>query len=211
MFKYYNYKLIESNRSYSTEKIQKLLGIHPQTIREWINQGRLECISKKPISIYGAVLKAFIKNRNKNHKKTLNFNEMKCFKCGNRSAPKDNHISIYHNKNGSIRAVATCTNCNNEFSKLYKKNAIDELQRAFFIKPTESTLCNTLSISTKTNIESQNEIALNEPNLSHESGAINSHSAIENKVSCKANIKTSKTSSKTHTQAQQTLFDFTYD
>lgn len=36
MFRYYNHRLIISNRSYSTEKIQKLLGIHEQTIREWL-------------------------------------------------------------------------------------------------------------------------------------------------------------------------------
>jgi len=34
MFKYYNYKLIESNRSYSTEKINKLIGIHRQEIKK---------------------------------------------------------------------------------------------------------------------------------------------------------------------------------
>ncbi len=208
MFKYYNYKLIESNRSYSTEKIQKLLGIHPQTIREWINQDELECISKKPISIYGAVLKEFIKNRNESHKKTLNFNEMKCFKCDNRSTPKDNYVSVYHNKNGSIRAVGICPNCNNEFSKLYKKNAIDELQKAFFIKPTESTLYNTSPISPKTHIESQNETRLNESSLNHENDTINPQTVIENNVSCKTHIKTHKTSSKAHIPEQQTLFDF---
>ena len=102
MFKYYNYKLIESNRSYSTEKIKKLIGIHEQTIREWVNQNNLECVSRKPILIYGAVLKEFIKNRNENHKKTLSFNEFKCLKCKAISIPQDNQISIYHNKNGSI-------------------------------------------------------------------------------------------------------------
>jgi hypothetical protein len=211
MFKYYNYKLIESNRSHSTEKIQKLLGIHPQTIREWINRDGLECISKKPISIYGAVLKEFIKNRNEIHKKTLSFNEMKCFKCDNRSIPKDNHISIYHNKNGSIRVVGICPNCKNEFSKLYKKNAIDELQKAFFIKPTESTLYNTSHISIKTHIESQNERTLNESSLNSDNNTINPQTIIANNVSCKTHIKTPKTSTKTHITQQQTLFDFDYD
>jgi hypothetical protein len=147
--------LIESNRSYSTQKIKKLIGIHEQTIREWILINNLECVSKKPILIYGAVLKEFIKNRNESHKKTLNFNEFKCLKCKVISIPKNNQISLYNNKNGSIRVTGTCQNCNNEFSKLFKKDSTEQLKNSFFIKPIESTLYNTSHISFKTNIEMQ--------------------------------------------------------
>ncbi len=207
MFRYYNYTLIESNRSYSTEKIQKLLKIHPQTIRGWVKEEGLQCVSKKPMLIYGAILKAFIKTRNEKHKKTLDFKEMKCLKCRNISVPKDNQISIYNNQNGSIRAVGVCSNCDNEFSKLYKKNSTYELKNAFFIKPTESTLYNTSPISNKTHLISQKETILNE-SYSHQE---NNNLQAKEIISSKTNIKEIKTSSKTHIKTQQTLFDFDYD
>lgn len=164
MFKYYNYKLIESNRSYSTEKIKKLIGIHEQTIREWINRNNLECVSKKPILIYGAILKEFIKNRNESHKKTLEFNQMKCLKCKAISIPKNNEVLLYNNKNGSIRTVAIHSCCEGvELSKLYKKIDTEKLKQVFFIKPTEPTLCNSLCISSKTNINETQETNLCEP------------------------------------------------
>lgn len=208
MFKYYNYKLIESNRSYSTEKIKKLIGIHEQTIREWIKECNLECVSKKPILIYGAVLKEFIKNRNENHKKTLNFNEFKCLKCKAILIPQGNQISIYNNKNGSIRATGICQNCNNEFSKLFKKDSIEQLKNSFFIKPTESTLIyNTSPINSNTHIESQKEIALNESKIEEQKEIIK---AQEN-ISFKTHIKELKTSSKTNIGIQKSLFDFDYE
>lgn len=207
MFKYYNYKLIESNRSYSSEKIKKLLGIREQTIREWINQGKLECVSKKPILIYGAILKEFIKSRNESHKKTLEFNQMKCLKCKAISIPKDNQISIYNNKNGSIRATGICQNCNNEFSKLFKKNSIEKLKNSFFIQSTESTLYNTSPINSKTNIESQKEVVLNESKIEEK----NKQLEIQDNINIKTHIKEVKISSKTNTEIQKGLFDFDYE
>ena len=189
MFKYYNANLIISNRSYSTEKIEKLLKIHPQTVRGWIKEGNLQAISNKPISIYGAVLKEFIKNRNESHKKTLEFNQMKCLKCKAISTPKNNEVLIYNNKNGSIRAVAIYPCCKRiELSKLYKKIDIEKLKQVFFIKPTEPTLCNSLCISSKTNINETQETNLCEP---------------KNKES----QKSKKLSSKTHIEIQKGLFD----
>ena len=207
MFKYYKSNLIISNRSYSTEKIERLLKIHPQTIREWINQNNLECVSRKPILIYGAILKEFIKNRNERHKKTLSFNEFKCLKCKAISIPKGNQISIYHNKNGSIRATGVCQNCNNEFSKLFKKNSIEQLKNSFFIKPTESTLYNTSHINSKTNLISQKEIASNESKIEEQKEEIKA----EENISFNTHIKESKTNSKTNIEIQKGLFDFDYE
>ncbi len=212
MFKYYNYTLIESNRSYSTEKIQTLLKIHPQTIREWINHNKLDCVSKKPILIHGTVLKEFIKNRNEKHKKILNFNEMKCLKCKSISIPKDKYVSIYYNKNGSIRAVGICSNCNNEFSKLYKKNVIEELKNSFFVKPTESTLYNTPHTSSKTNVNNQKEISLNEPDIEKQNEQINKEGdqemTKEVPINIKTHLKQQKISSKTNIRQENKSFDF---
>jgi hypothetical protein len=129
---------------------------------------------------------------------------MKCLKCKAISTPKNNEVLIYNNKNGSIRAVAIYPCCERvELSKLYKKIDIEKLKQVFFIKPTEPTLCNSLCISSKTNINETQETNLCEPK--------NKESQKSKKLSSKTHIKEIKTNSKTNTGIQRCLFDFDYE
>lgn len=131
---------------------------------------------------------------------------MKCFKCKAISIPQDNQISIYQNKNGSIRATGICQNCDNEFSKLFKKDSTPQLKNSFFIKPTESTLCNTSPINCDTHIESKKEIASNESKIAEQKETINT----QENINSKTHIKDLKTNSKTNIK-QPSLFDFDYE
>src|SRR5580704_7607235 len=106
MFKYYNPQLVKKYRSYTAEEICKLFEnkkLHIQTIRDWVKSGDLEVILKKPITIYGEVLRAFLEKRNVNHKRHLAFHQLKCVKCQEIISPHENAISIYKNQNGSIK------------------------------------------------------------------------------------------------------------
>lgn len=116
MFKYYNPRLVKKYRSYTTEEICKLFEnkkLHVQTIRDWVRSGDLEVVTKKPITVYGEILQAFLEKRNASHKKQLAFDQFKCLKCHEIISPHENAISMYKNKNGSIKASAICPLCNN--------------------------------------------------------------------------------------------------
>lgn len=158
MFKYYNHRLVKQYRSYTVEQICNLFKVkklHPQTVREWVKSGELEAISKKPISIYGEVLKDFLEKRNANNKRTLEFNQFKCLKCREVISPKDNTISIYKNKNGSLKAVATCPSCDSETMRFYKGKDHKKLEETFAIKQADvTTLYNQLPSTSKTNLDS---------------------------------------------------------
>lgn len=67
-------------------------------------------------------------------------------------------------------------------------------------------LYNTLSISTKAHLESQNEIVLNDVKFNQE----DNQQKVRKSISIKTHINESKINSKTHVK-QQTLFDFDYD
>ncbi|MFA5880165.1 MAG: helix-turn-helix domain-containing protein [Candidatus Margulisiibacteriota bacterium] len=168
MFKYYNPNLIKSYLSYSVEQICKIYAnkrLHPQTIRQWVKSGKLESVSKKPILIHGTVFKEFIKTRNDNHKKQLNFNQFKCIKCKEINIPKDNKISIYRNKNGSLRAVGICPSCKHQNMRFYKKIDEQKLRGTFDIKTSDMLrLCNSSCSTSKTNPNNDNKPCLNEPN-----------------------------------------------
>ena len=157
MFKYYNHRIVKQYRSYTVEQVCNLFKdkkLHPQTIREWVKSGELEAIAKKPISIYGEVLKDFLEKRNAAHKKHLDFNQFKCVKCQEVVFPKNNTISLYINNNGSIKAVAICPSCNHETIRFYKKNEHVKLEETFIIKEAEATtLYNLLPCASKTNLD----------------------------------------------------------
>lgn len=66
-------------------------------------------------------------------KKQLEFNQFKCLKCQEIILPYNNAISIYRNKNGSIRAAAICPLCSNKVWRFYKKVEYNRLANSFII------------------------------------------------------------------------------
>ncbi len=167
MFKYYNPRHVKQYRSYTVEQICNLFKakkLHPQTVRDWVKFGGLEAITKKPISIYGEVLKDFLEKRNAEHKKCLEFCQFKCVKCQEIISPKDNTVALYTNKNGSIKAVAVCPLGNHGAMRFYKKKDQLKLEETFVIKKTEvTTLYNPLPSTSKTNFDSIANDAQSEP------------------------------------------------
>ena len=166
MFKYYNPNLIVSCKSYTIEQICKLYAakkLHPQTIRQWVKSGELEAVANRPILIYGEMLKSFIEDRNKAHKRTLEFNQFKCVKCREIAPPKGNAISVYQNKNGSLKAVGACPACNHQNFRFYKKMERSNLEKTFvFNTPHMTTICDGLVSSTKTHLNHNDKAPSNE-------------------------------------------------
>ena len=167
MFKYYNPNIIASYKSYTVDQICKIYvdkKLHPQTIRQWVKSGELEAVSNRPILIYGEVLKSFIEARNKAHKRTLEFNQFKCVKCREIAVPKANVISVYQNKNGSLKAVGICPACNYQNFRFYKKTDRAHLEKTFiFNTPHMTTICDGLVSSTKTHLDSNDKTPSSEP------------------------------------------------
>ena len=125
----------------------------------------MEVISKKPIIIYGAVIKSFLEHRNKANKRTLDFDQIKCVRCKQISHPKNKEITLYQNKNGSWNAVCICQSCDQETWRFYKKIERQQLEETFIIKKPElMTLCNKSDTASKTHLKEPQKIVSSEPN-----------------------------------------------
>ncbi len=168
MFKYYNSNLVTKNRSYTIEQLCSIYQdkkLHPQTIRDWVKCEGLAVISNRPIIIHGAVFKDFLKKRNDNHRKPLSFEKFKCLTCKTHFVPEDKEISLYNNKNGSFAAKGKCPDCTRINNKFYKKEDEQKLRSIFFLKkPDVMTLGNSLSPSSKTNLNENKKSNLDESN-----------------------------------------------
>lgn len=139
MFKKYDYRLIHSYKSYTIKEICRLYKdqkLHDKTVRAWIKTCDLDAIvDGNKLLIYGAVLKKFLKNRNKGHKRQLGINEFFCFKCKSINPPLENTIiSIKIQNNGSFQAYGLCPNCAFEMKRLYKHAECNKIMDCFSLE-----------------------------------------------------------------------------
>ena len=55
-----NPRLVKIHRNYTVEDVANLLGVHKNTVREWIKQGLPKIDDKRPMLILGCDLFAFL-------------------------------------------------------------------------------------------------------------------------------------------------------
>lgn len=72
---------IKMHRSYTVIDISETLGIHPKTVRNWIRVGLPVIDERRPLLIYGADLKIYLKQKRRSYMHQCELQEIYCFKC----------------------------------------------------------------------------------------------------------------------------------
>jgi hypothetical protein len=80
-----NYRHVKVHRNYTVEEIASLLGVHKNTVREWIKAGLPILDDKRPRLILGQELAVFLQARRMKNKQTCQPGELYCVRC---RAPK---------------------------------------------------------------------------------------------------------------------------
>jgi hypothetical protein len=194
MHKKYDHRLVVSYRSYKVRDICRLFiakKLHEQTVRGWVNDGKLKAIwHGKTIFIYGAVLKKFLLDNN-NQKRTLEFNQFRCFKCQKISTLLNNTITkLTTSRGGCILAVAVCGNCNNPMRRLYKADKQQQILESFIVQHNELVqISDSLCSPHNTNIKAVPKPAISEPlkNTQHDKAIITRSSTSKANINRKIN------------------------
>ncbi len=76
---------IKIHRSYTVEDAAKILGVHKNSVRQWIKQGLPIIDERRPTLLLGMDIRTFLDNRKAKRKHRLLAGEFYCFKC---RAPK---------------------------------------------------------------------------------------------------------------------------
>lgn len=118
----HNLRKIVSKRSYTTEEIAELLGVHTQTIRAWRKEGLhpIEA-NTSPFLFLGQVVKDFLANEFAKQKTKLQSNECYCLSCRKAVVPVnpqiiDRHVKLGNGKD-SASLKGTCPICHHILSK----------------------------------------------------------------------------------------------
>jgi hypothetical protein len=74
-------RFVKLHRSYSIVEAARLLGVHKNTIVNWLNRGLKPIDRFRPILIQGSELHRFLQERRKKRKSPCSSDEIWCFKC----------------------------------------------------------------------------------------------------------------------------------
>jgi hypothetical protein len=93
------------------EEAADLLGVHKNTVREWIKKGLPLCDGKRPALILGRVLAEFLKAQKSKNKRTCQSGEMYCLRCREPRKPVPDLLEYRAttDKVGNLKAF--CSHC----------------------------------------------------------------------------------------------------
>jgi excisionase family DNA binding protein len=104
--------LAKMHRSYTTEEVARLFGLHRNTVRAWLKGGGLAAIDgRRPVLIQGKTLKAFLEARKAAAKRPCPPGTLYCFKCREARAPALGMADFIAREAGAGNLRALCGAC----------------------------------------------------------------------------------------------------
>lgn len=162
LFSYKSYKISDACRIYKDQKL------HPQTVRDWIKEGKLKAFFYEgDFYIYGAVLKEFFTNRNQQNKEEGKLGEenFRCGKCKTKQPPLNHVITkLTFGRNNCLLAFGICVKCAHEIHRNFKREKLAEIHEIFQVQLDEvSSLCNSSNSTNETDINLSQKVGVSQP------------------------------------------------
>ena len=106
-----NHRLVKIHRSYTVEEVSTLLGVHRNTVREWIKRGLAMCDHRRPRLILGHELVRFLQGRRLKNKRTCKPGELYCVRCREPRFPAGDMVDYEPATDGLGNLVGICPIC----------------------------------------------------------------------------------------------------
>ena len=87
-----NHKKAKLHRSYTTEEIASLFGVHKNTVRNWVKSGLPSIDNRRPSLVLGSELHSFLKTRRSTAKRPCGAGQMFCLRCRAPRAPSERRV-----------------------------------------------------------------------------------------------------------------------
>ena len=106
-----DYRRLKIHRNYTVEEITRVLGVHRNTVREWVRQGLTTVDGDRPMLILGSELIAFEKRRRTRNRRTCAPGEFYCLRCRELRSALDGRARYQALTTTQGNLVATCSRC----------------------------------------------------------------------------------------------------
>lgn len=107
-----NHRLIKIHRNYTVEEVASVLGVHKNTVREWIRQGLPTTDDRRrPMLILGSDLVSFLKTRRARNKRPCRPGELYCVRCRTPKSPAENMADYETVTETAGKLIAICPDC----------------------------------------------------------------------------------------------------
>lgn len=88
--RYLSPRRIKIHRNYTVEEVAASLGVHKNTVRNWLSSGLEAIDSSRPTLIHGRILAAFLQHRRQANKRRCEAGEIYCVRCRKPVTPAGN-------------------------------------------------------------------------------------------------------------------------
>jgi DNA-binding XRE family transcriptional regulator len=106
-----NHRHVKIHRSYTMEEGANVLGVHKNTIFQWIKAGLPTCDDKRPKLILGRELIAFLQVRRTKNKRTCRPGEIYCVRCRAPRSPAGDMADYEPITETFGNIIAICSDC----------------------------------------------------------------------------------------------------
>lgn len=130
-----NPRLVKIHRSYEVGEAAALLGVHKNTVREWIKGGLPVVDDRRPVLILGSELRSFLQERRSRNKRSCKPGEFYCLKCRAPRWPAGNMADFQPDTEKVGSLVALCCECE---TVMYRR--ISTAKLSMFTRQIEVTL-----------------------------------------------------------------------
>jgi hypothetical protein len=103
--------LVKIHRSYSIDDAARTLGVHKNTVANWLKNGLSPIDDQRPTLIQGRVLRAFVRERRDRQKKCCTVGELYCLKCRGPKPPLDGKAIYVPFTNSGGNLQGRCSDC----------------------------------------------------------------------------------------------------
>lgn len=135
--KIFNTRIVKFKKSYSTQEIADLFGVHVSTVHSWYRSGLKKIDNKRPALVFGLDIIAFLNKKNKQNKKKCNSDELFCCKCKVPHKSKENKVYVRIMNEKKIMLIGSCEKCGTKMNKSGSFLKIEEYKKIFDVQEIE--------------------------------------------------------------------------
>lgn len=108
---------VKIHHSYSVEEIASLLGVHKNTVRNWIKDGLQAIDDRRPTLVHGLAIRTFLRARRQCAKRPCKPHEIYCVKCRSPKHPAEGMVDYVPlaPTSGNLRGL--CPDCGTLINK----------------------------------------------------------------------------------------------